>query len=91
MDTIFMEKAIKLSHLGRGFVNPNPIVGSVIVKNNSIVGEGYHKFYGGSHSEVMAIEDQEKKPEEVLCMSPWNLAVIMGKHLPVQIKLLSLA
>ena len=56
-----MEKAIKLSHLDRGYVNPNPIVGSVIVKNNIIVGEGYHKVYGGSHSEVMAIENAGKE------------------------------
>ena len=40
-----------------GWVNPNPLVGAVIVKNGRIIGEGYHAYFGGPHAEVMAIEN----------------------------------
>lgn len=50
----FMKRAIDLAKLGTGKVNPNPLVGAVIVKNNKIIGEGYHKKYGDWHAEVNA-------------------------------------
>lgn len=56
MREIYMERAIELSKLGSGNVSPNPLVGAVIVKNNKVIGEGYHKVYGGNHAEVNAIE-----------------------------------
>ena len=49
-----MERAIELALLGAGYVSPNPMVGAVIVKNNNIIGEGYHQKYGYSHAEVNA-------------------------------------
>lgn len=49
-----MERAIELALLGAGYVSPNPMVGAVIVKNNNIIGEGYHQKYGSSHAEVNA-------------------------------------
>lgn len=55
MDTVFMRRAIELAKKGAGFVNPNPLVGAVIVKDGEIVGEGYHQQYGGPHAEVGAI------------------------------------
>ena len=45
-DELFMHRAFELAALGRGFVSPNPLVGCVIVHNDSIIGEGYHKKYG---------------------------------------------
>lgn len=53
----YMEEAIRLAKLGIGKVNPNPMVGAVVVKNGKIVGRGYHKEFGGPHAEVFAIED----------------------------------
>lgn len=50
----YMKRAIELSKLGIGRVNPNPLVGAVIVKDNMIIGEGYHEYYGGNHAEVNA-------------------------------------
>jgi diaminohydroxyphosphoribosylaminopyrimidine deaminase/5-amino-6-(5-phosphoribosylamino)uracil reductase len=50
----YMRKAIELSKLGIGHVNPNPLVGAIIVKNNNIIGKGYHKKYGGPHAEINA-------------------------------------
>ncbi|KYG83282.1 bifunctional diaminohydroxyphosphoribosylaminopyrimidine deaminase/5-amino-6-(5-phosphoribosylamino)uracil reductase [Roseivirga echinicomitans] len=50
-----MQRALDLAELGRGHVSPNPMVGCVIVHNNTIIGEGYHQKYGGPHAEVNAI------------------------------------
>ncbi len=54
-DRVYMERAIELAKRGRGWTNPNPIVGAVIVKNGRIIGEGYHARYGGLHGEREAI------------------------------------
>ena len=47
----YMRRAIELAKLGEGKVNPNPLVGAVIVKDGVIIGEGYHMKYGGLHAE----------------------------------------
>ena len=44
-----------LAKKGSGHVSPNPLVGSVVVRNGSIVGRGFHKRFGGPHAEVVAI------------------------------------
>ena len=54
-DAKFMERAIKLAKLGVGRVDPNPLVGAVIVKDGKIIGEGYHTGYGMPHAEREAI------------------------------------
>ncbi|TCO78706.1 bifunctional diaminohydroxyphosphoribosylaminopyrimidine deaminase/5-amino-6-(5-phosphoribosylamino)uracil reductase RibD [Marinisporobacter balticus] len=56
MDTIYMKKALELAKLGIGYTSPNPLVGAVIVKNNRIIGEGYHAYYGSSHAEINAFD-----------------------------------
>ncbi len=55
----FMQRALELAELGRGFVSPNPMVGCVITKNGDIVAEGYHEKFGGPHAEVNAISNIE--------------------------------
>jgi diaminohydroxyphosphoribosylaminopyrimidine deaminase/5-amino-6-(5-phosphoribosylamino)uracil reductase len=50
-----MHRCLELARLGAGDVAPNPMVGSVIVYNGKIIGEGYHRNYGGPHAEVNAI------------------------------------
>ncbi len=52
----FMQRCVDLAYLGQGNVSPNPMVGCVIVKNDLIIGEGYHSEYGGKHAEIKAIE-----------------------------------
>jgi diaminohydroxyphosphoribosylaminopyrimidine deaminase/5-amino-6-(5-phosphoribosylamino)uracil reductase len=52
----YMKQALELARRGRGFTSPNPMVGAVLVKNNKIIGQGYHKQFGASHAEVSAIE-----------------------------------
>lgn len=51
-----MRRALALAERGRGQVSPNPLVGAVIVHNQSVVGEGWHAHYGGPHAEVMALQ-----------------------------------
>ena len=51
-----MKRVLSLAERGRGYVSPNPMVGAVIVKDGRIVGQGYHKIFGGPHAEVIAIE-----------------------------------
>ncbi|MCI8659326.1 MAG: bifunctional diaminohydroxyphosphoribosylaminopyrimidine deaminase/5-amino-6-(5-phosphoribosylamino)uracil reductase RibD [Lachnospiraceae bacterium] len=51
----FMERAIELAGLGRGWTNPNPMVGAVIVKDGRVIGEGFHARYGELHAERNAI------------------------------------
>jgi diaminohydroxyphosphoribosylaminopyrimidine deaminase / 5-amino-6-(5-phosphoribosylamino)uracil reductase len=54
-DELYMQRAFDLAEGGRGKVSPNPMVGCVIVKNDKIIGEGFHMQYGGPHAEVNAI------------------------------------
>ena len=57
-----MARAIELAEQGRGTVSPNPMVGCVLVKDGEIIGEGYHKEFGGPHAEVMAFRNARKDP-----------------------------
>ena len=56
-DEQYMKAALKLARRGLGAVEPNPAVGAVIVKDNRIIGKGYHKKFGGPHAEINALED----------------------------------
>lgn len=56
-DKIWMKKAIILAEKAKGRTSPNPMVGAVIVKNNKIIGKGYHKMAGEDHAEVLAIKN----------------------------------
>ena len=51
-----MKKCLELAKKGMGYVSPNPMVGCVVVFNDDIIGEGYHKKFGGKHAEVVAIQ-----------------------------------
>jgi diaminohydroxyphosphoribosylaminopyrimidine deaminase / 5-amino-6-(5-phosphoribosylamino)uracil reductase len=50
-----LTRAIELAERGVGSVSPNPVVGAVVVKDDRVVGEGWHEEYGGPHAEVNAI------------------------------------
>src|SRR4051812_36772690 len=51
----YMPRCLHLAIQGAGYTAPNPLVGSVLVYNNRIIGEGYHKLYGEAHAEVNCI------------------------------------
>jgi diaminohydroxyphosphoribosylaminopyrimidine deaminase/5-amino-6-(5-phosphoribosylamino)uracil reductase len=57
----FMNRCLNLAVKGSGWVNPNPMVGSVIVHNNHIIAEGYHARFGQAHAERMAILSVQNK------------------------------
>ena len=61
LDKVFMQRALELALLGRGTVSPNPLVGSVVVHDGLIIGEGWHQQYGGPHAEVNAIHTVDNK------------------------------
>lgn len=54
-DAAWMDRAISLAMLGRGKVEPNPMVGCVIVRGGIVLGEGRHEYYGGPHAEPNAL------------------------------------
>ena len=64
-DKKYMQRAIELARKGIGAVNPNPLVGAVIVNNNEIIGEGYHTKYGELHAEREALKDAAEKGNDV--------------------------
>lgn len=61
-DDKYMELALALAKRGMGHVNPNPMVGAVIVKNGSVIGQGWHQQYGGLHAERNALKDCRESP-----------------------------
>ena len=63
LDEKYMARAIELAKRGIGGVNPNPLVGAVIVKDGKIIGEGWHKKFGGPHAEVWALNEAGENAE----------------------------
>ncbi|HCS55171.1 MAG TPA: riboflavin biosynthesis protein RibD, partial [Planctomycetaceae bacterium] len=59
-----MQRALSLAEQGRGFVEPNPLVGAVIVDENlNLVAEGHHANFGGPHAEADALSKVGQIPE----------------------------
>src|SRR5690349_20633927 len=54
-DEFWMHWALELAERGRGYVEPNPLVGAVLVRENQLVGEGWHQRFGEAHAEVNAL------------------------------------
>jgi diaminohydroxyphosphoribosylaminopyrimidine deaminase/5-amino-6-(5-phosphoribosylamino)uracil reductase len=59
-DKDYMLKALQLAQRGLGKVEPNPVVGAVIIKNGKVIGSGWHKKFGGPHAEINALADCKK-------------------------------
>ena len=62
-DVAHLEHARALARRGWGRVHPNPLVGCVIVKDDHVVGEGYHELFGGPHAEIIALEEAKDRAE----------------------------
>ena len=62
-DNIAMNRCISIAANSGGWNHPNPRVGSIIVHNNRIIGEGFHYKYGSDHAEVMAFKSIKKIDE----------------------------
>jgi diaminohydroxyphosphoribosylaminopyrimidine deaminase/5-amino-6-(5-phosphoribosylamino)uracil reductase len=61
-DKYYMQLSLKSAAGGLGSVEPNPAVGCVIVKDNKIIGKGWHKKFGGPHAEINALKNCKKSP-----------------------------
>ena len=65
----YMHRCLQLAKQGAGNVAPNPMVGSVLVYKNLIIGEGYHQKYGQAHAEVNCINSVSKANKSLICKS----------------------
>ena len=82
----YIKRCIELAQNGFGTTYPNPMVGSVIVYENQIIGEGWHKKAGEPHAEVNAIRSVKdksilKKATIYVSLEPCS---ILEKHLPLR-------
>lgn len=66
---LYMQRCLQLAQLGAGAVAPNPMVGSVLVYNNRIIGEGYHQQYGKAHAEVNCINSIQEANKHLISQS----------------------
>lgn len=62
-DIQYMRRAMELAYRGTGAVNPNPLVGAVVVKDGRIIAEGWHQCYGGPHAERNALKNKTEDVE----------------------------
>ncbi|HRI21188.1 MAG TPA: bifunctional diaminohydroxyphosphoribosylaminopyrimidine deaminase/5-amino-6-(5-phosphoribosylamino)uracil reductase RibD [Panacibacter sp.] len=65
-DEIYMQRCLQLAGLGTGFVAPNPLVGAVLIHEDCIIGEGYHKLYGEPHAEVNCIKAVREEDKHLI-------------------------
>lgn len=66
-DYLYMRRALQLAANGRWHVSPNPMVGAVIVdRTGRIIGEGWHRHYGGPHAEVNAVNSVSESDRSLL-------------------------
>ncbi len=61
-----MNRCVQLAQLGAGQVAPNPLVGAVLVYDDKIIGEGYHKKFGEAHAEVNCINSVKAEHEQFI-------------------------
>jgi len=93
-DEFYINRCIELAQKALGNTYPNPLVGSVIVHNDKIIGEGFHKKAGGPHAEINAInsikaEDKHLIPESTIFVSLEPCAHF-GKTPPCALKIVEL-
>ncbi len=62
-DLDYMRLALDQALKGKGYTSPNPCVGAVVVRDNEVVGKGYHHAWGMPHAEVEAIDDARGKTQ----------------------------
>lgn len=60
-DEVWMRRALKLAEKGQGLTSPNPVVGACVVKNGRLVSEGFHRYFGGPHAEIEALQKAGEK------------------------------
>lgn len=66
-DRTYMGRALALASRGRGRTSPNPMVGAVLVRQDTLVGEGFHAYAGGDHAEVLAVRAAGESAHGAVC------------------------
>lgn len=66
IDEKYMRLSLRLSRKGKGKTSPNPLVGTVIVKKEEIVGKGYHKQAGEPHAEINALKEAGERAKDAV-------------------------
>jgi diaminohydroxyphosphoribosylaminopyrimidine deaminase / 5-amino-6-(5-phosphoribosylamino)uracil reductase len=75
-----MQRCIGLAALAAGNVAPNPMVGAVLVHNGRIIGEGYHKVYGGPHAEVNCVDSVSDTDRHLISSSSMYVSLEPCAH-----------
>jgi diaminohydroxyphosphoribosylaminopyrimidine deaminase/5-amino-6-(5-phosphoribosylamino)uracil reductase len=81
-DTHWMRRAVRLAMNGRGRVEPNPMVGCVIVKDGRVIGEGSHQQFGGPHAEPNALAACTESPAGATVYTTLEPCCHTGKKTP---------
>ena len=76
----FMHRCLELAKLGDGYVNPNPMVGAVLVYNGKIIGEGYHQKYGEAHAEVNCLNSVSEENKKLISKSTLYVSLEPCSH-----------
>ncbi len=85
----WMRRALELAHRGRGAVEPNPQVGCLIIQHDQIIGEGWHRTYGGPHAEIEAIAQAGTQADGAICVVTLEPCCHVGKTPPCTAGLIS--
>jgi diaminohydroxyphosphoribosylaminopyrimidine deaminase/5-amino-6-(5-phosphoribosylamino)uracil reductase len=75
-----MQRCLQLAALGAGKVAPNPMVGAVLLHDNTIIGEGYHEEYGKAHAEVNCIRNVSEEKRELISSSTLYVSLEPCSH-----------
>lgn len=81
-DEFYVKQTLKLAKKGLGWTNPNPMVGAVLVKNNRIIGTGFHHQAGKAHAEIEALNNILENPKEATLYVNLEPCATSGKTLP---------
>ncbi len=76
----YMLRCLQLAQKGQGSVSPNPMVGAVLVYNNTIIGEGWHQKYGHEHAEVNCIKSVTKENQHLISKSTLYVSLEPCSH-----------
>lgn len=81
-DDNFMRQALELAKRGEGYVEPNPMVGCVLVRDSQVIGQGFHTRFGQPHAEIEAIRNAETDLVGVTCYVTLEPCSHFGKTPP---------
>ncbi len=84
----YMKEAFHIAQKGDGYVHPNPLVGAIIVKDERIIGQGYHQKFGGAHAEINAFRDTKEDVSGATMFVTLEPCSHHGKTAPCALKII---